>query len=157
MNSQITHMTLTRFVAIGALAALAPMLVSLAAPEQAEAKRRVWTPSLKQRVPVIRPQHLGSQLATWYGPGFYGNRTGCGSTLRPGSWGIAHRTLPCGKLVWLRFKGREVAVPVIDRGPFSGASIDLTARTAKHLRFTRYGAGNVRMTVLRRRMKISRL
>ena len=33
--------------------------------------------------------------------------------------GVAHRTLPCGTLVTFRSpaNGREVTVPVIDRGP----------------------------------------
>jgi len=121
-------------------------LLLAAAP--AQAARKVLAPSLKQRVQVERAHHYGPQIATWYGPGFFGNRTGCGSTLKTRTWGVAHRTLPCGTMVWLRHGGREVAVPVIDRGPYSGASVDLTSRTARHLRFA---GGDVRMTVLRRR------
>ena len=34
--------------------------------------------------------------ASWYGPGLYGNRLGCGGTLTPGRIGVAHKTLPCG-------------------------------------------------------------
>ena len=32
--------------------------------------------------------------------------------------GVAHRTLPCGTLVTFRANGRQVTVPVIDRGPY---------------------------------------
>ncbi|MBA2505006.1 MAG: hypothetical protein H0V29_03570 [Thermoleophilaceae bacterium] len=72
--------------------------------------------------------------ATWYGPGFYGNRTACGERLTRSTQGIAHRTLPCGTQVAISYKGRSVTVPVIDRGPFAnGADVDLAGATAKRL------------------------
>ena len=75
-------------------------------------------------------------LASWFGPGFYGQRTGCGGTLRYGQLGVAHKTLPCGTKVTLRHNGRHVRVPVIDRGPYVGArEYDLTAATARRLGF----------------------
>ncbi|MDQ4096012.1 MAG: septal ring lytic transglycosylase RlpA family protein [Actinomycetota bacterium] len=73
--------------------------------------------------------------ATWYGPGFYGNRTACGQTLRRRTWGVAHRTLPCGTDVHFLYKGRKVTVPVIDRGPYGEANWDLTYRTKERLHF----------------------
>ena len=80
-------------------------------------------------------------IASWYGPGLYGNRTGCGGRLWPGRLGVAHRTLPCGSLVTIRHRARVVRVPVIDRGPYVGArEYDLTAETARRLRFHGYGA-----------------
>ena len=76
-------------------------------------------------------------LASWFGPGFYGQRTGCGGTLRYGQLGVAHKTLPCGTKVTLRHNGRRVRVPVIDRGPYVGArEYDLTAATARRLGFS---------------------
>src|SRR5947208_2000480 len=57
-------------------------------------------------------------LATWFGPGFYGQRTACGQTLTPAVVGVANRTLPCGTLVRFGYKGRTATVPVIDRGPY---------------------------------------
>jgi rare lipoprotein A (peptidoglycan hydrolase) len=75
--------------------------------------------------------------ATWYGPGFYGNRTACGQTLRHKSWGVAHRTVACGTPVPVKFGTRLVIAPVIDRGPYtSGISYDLTERVAKALHMT---------------------
>jgi hypothetical protein len=80
-------------------------------------------------------------LASWYGPGFYGQRTGCGGTLGYRELGVAHKTLPCGTKVTLRHRGRRVRVPVIDRGPYAGArEYDLTARTARKLRFRGHGS-----------------
>jgi hypothetical protein len=71
---------------------------------------------------------------TWYGPGFYGNRTACGQRLTTATLGVAHRTLPCGTKVALRANGRSIVVPVIDRGPYArGVAYDLTAATAEHL------------------------
>jgi hypothetical protein len=73
--------------------------------------------------------------ATWYGPGFYGNTTACGRTLRKKTLGVAHRTLPCGTRVNFLHKGRTITVRVIDRGPYGKADWDLTERTARRLRF----------------------
>lgn len=75
-------------------------------------------------------------LATWYGPGFYGNRTACGRTLTTETLGVAHRTLPCGTGVSILYKGRTITVPVIDRGPYTSARWDLTSATARRLRFS---------------------
>jgi len=50
--------------------------------------------------------------------------------------GVANRTLPCGTLVTLRYNGRTVRVPVIDRGPYVGSrEFDLTEATKLALGF----------------------
>lgn len=74
-------------------------------------------------------------LATWYGPGFYGNRTACGKRLDSETLGVAHRSLPCGTRVAILYRGRTITVPVIDRGPYTSADYDLTQETAERLRF----------------------
>ena len=69
-------------------------------------------------------------LASWYGPGFYGNRTACGQTYTPELLGVAHPALPCGTLIVLTYGGRSITVPVIDRGPYvAGRAIDLSNAT----------------------------
>jgi rare lipoprotein A len=79
-------------------------------------------------------------LASWYGPGLFGNRLGCGGTLTTGSLGVANKSLPCGTKVTIRHKGRVLRVPVIDRGPYVGArEYDLTAATARKLGFSGHG------------------
>jgi hypothetical protein len=76
-----------------------------------------------------------NEIATWYGPGLFGNETACGKLLTRRTMGVAHRTLPCGSRVVLRYRGRHVRTRVIDRGPFShGARWDLTQATARALR-----------------------
>jgi rare lipoprotein A (peptidoglycan hydrolase) len=76
-----------------------------------------------------------AQIATWFGPGFYGQKTACGQTMTPVVVGVASRTLPCGTLVLVNFKGHKLTVPVIDRGPYAhnGAMWDLTWGAASAL------------------------
>jgi hypothetical protein len=74
--------------------------------------------------------------ATWYGPGLYGNQTACGQVLRPGTVGVAHRSLPCGTAVKFAYDGRQLVTTVIDRGPYSdGKSWDLTNGARRALGF----------------------
>ncbi len=76
------------------------------------------------------PPTSGVIVASWYGPGFYGNRTACGQTYSPQIVGVAHRTLPCGTLLTLSYGGRSLTVPVIDRGPYiAGRTLDLSNAT----------------------------
>ena len=46
-------------------------------------------------------------LATWYGPGFFGHRTACGTVLTHATLGVAHKRLPCGTKVALRYRGQD--------------------------------------------------
>jgi rare lipoprotein A (peptidoglycan hydrolase) len=88
--------------------------------------------------------------ASWYGPGFYGNRTACGQTYRPGTMGVAHKTLPCGSKVMIGYKGRYLITKVIDRGPFvAGRAWDLSNAARIALKFD--GVGDVRHAVISRR------
>ena len=82
-------------------------------------------------LPVLPdPPTTGIVIASWYGPGFYGNRTACGQTYTPEIVGVAHRTLRCGTLVVLEYRGRTLTVPVIDRGPYiAGRTLDLSNAT----------------------------
>jgi rare lipoprotein A len=80
--------------------------------------------------------------ASYYGPGLYGNGVACGGTLMPGTMGVANKTLPCGTEVKLRYHGRTVTVPVIDRGPYvAGRDYDLTTAVKVKLGFP--GVGTV--------------
>jgi rare lipoprotein A (peptidoglycan hydrolase) len=88
--------------------------------------------------------------ATWYGPGFWGNRTACGKTLKPTTVGVAHKKLPCGTKVTFAYKGHWVRAKVIDRGPYNGDyKWDLTRKLAKRLGFLNVGAGSLRAGVVR--------
>ena len=89
------------------------------------------------QTPLIAVTGYRSAKATYYGPGLFGNRTACGQRLTRGLRGIAHRSLPCGSIVELVYKGRILRAPVVDRGPFArGIRYDLTQVTARDLGFT---------------------
>jgi rare lipoprotein A (peptidoglycan hydrolase) len=78
--------------------------------------------------------------ASWYGPGLFGGHLACGGTLTPGTLGVANKSLPCGTKVNLRYHGRSVRVPVVDRGPYvGGREYDLTAATKQRLGFSGHG------------------
>ncbi|HSI81697.1 MAG TPA: RlpA-like double-psi beta-barrel domain-containing protein [Solirubrobacterales bacterium] len=104
---------------------------------------------------ILRPRprkelvrSLARERATWYGPGFWGNRTACGQKLGKRTRGVAHRRLPCGTRVVVGHKGRFVRTKVIDRGPYAhGANWDLTRKIARELRFD--GVGKVRVAKIR--------
>src|SRR5256714_6913919 len=84
--------------------------------------------------PSLPRARRGASIATWFGPGFYGQRTACGQVLTPAVVGVANRTLRCGTLVNVSYPRRRLIVPVIDRGPYAnGADWDLTTEAAPAL------------------------
>lgn len=89
-------------------------------------------------------QRFRPALASWYGPGLWGNPLGCGGTLTRGTVGVAHKTMPCGQQLRL-CATRCATVRVVDRGPYVGArEFDLTAATAALVGFG--GVGTVRVS-----------
>lgn len=79
---------------------------------------------------------MATDIATWYGPGFFGNQTACGQTLTRRTVGVAHKSLPCGARVVIRYKGAFLRTRVIDRGPYTNnATWDLTQAAAERLGF----------------------
>jgi hypothetical protein len=74
------------------------------------------------------------RTASWYGPGFWRNETGCGKVLKRGTIGVAHKRLPCGTRVTFNEGGRWLRTKVVDRGPYTrGVSWDLTQAAAEAL------------------------
>ncbi|HEY3126133.1 MAG TPA: septal ring lytic transglycosylase RlpA family protein [Candidatus Limnocylindria bacterium] len=83
---------------------------------------------------------------SWYGPGFYENRLPCWQWLAanglpiqflPETWGVAHKSLPCGTMVTLTHGATSVTVPVVDRGPYvAGREFDLSPRVKAELNCT---------------------
>ncbi|MGD1050214.1 MAG: septal ring lytic transglycosylase RlpA family protein [Solirubrobacteraceae bacterium] len=97
----------------------------------------VATASSLTATPLVSLAVYHEIVATWYGPGFYGNRTACGEKLTKQMVGIADRTLPCGTPVSLTYNGQTLTLPVIDRGPYAnGVTIDLTHAAAQELGIT---------------------
>jgi peptidoglycan lytic transglycosylase len=98
-------------------------------------RRTRGSASVARQLTAYRPA-----AASYYGPGLYGGALACGGTLQPGTLGVANKTLPCGTRVKLRYHGRSVTVPVVDRGPYvAGRDFDLTAATKARLGFPDIG------------------
>ncbi len=72
--------------------------------------------------------------ASFYGPGLYGNEMACGRRLTRTVVGVAHRSLPCGTEVTIKYRGHYLDTEVVDRGPFTkGVKWDLTSAAAQRL------------------------
>lgn len=95
-------------------------------------------------------------LASYYGPGFNGDRTASGEVFDQTDLVAAHRTLPLGSVVRVTNlqNGRSVVLRVIDRGPYGrnhrkGCIIDVSKGAARRLRFLRAGLTRVSVQVVR--------
>ncbi|MBD2461490.1 septal ring lytic transglycosylase RlpA family protein [Oscillatoria sp. FACHB-1407] len=91
-------------------------------------------------------------VASWYGPGFHGNRSASGEVFNQNALTAAHRSLPFGTQVRVTnlHTGQSVIVRITDRGPFSrGRIIDLSAGAARVIGLIRSGVAPVRLDVLR--------
>jgi rare lipoprotein A len=85
------------------------------------------------RAGVVNAYH--ESYGSWYEDG---GATACGFHAR---YGVAHRTLPCGTRVTIRYGGRSVVATVDDRGPFvGGRDWDLNGAVAGALGFGGTGA-----------------
>jgi rare lipoprotein A len=94
-------------------------------------------------------------LATYYCRSFHGEKTAFGKTYNRHHLIAAHPTFPNGTLVRVTHlsNGRQVAVPIVDRGPSlrrckQGIIIDLSRAAAEKLGMIRKGRARVRLEVL---------
>ena len=90
-------------------------------------------------------------VASWYGPGFHGNRTANGERYDMHRLTAAHRTLPLGSVAQVRSlsNGRTVTVRINDRGPFArGRIIDLSLAAAEGLAMIGQGTDRVEVRVI---------
>src|SRR3989441_12955446 len=105
------------------------------------------------RAPAPPPITDGVQVgvASWYGPGFHGNRTANGEIYDQYELTAAHPSLPLGTRVMVTnlSNGRSVEVRINDRGPFvDGRAIDLSYAAARVLRMVGPGTARVRIDAL---------
>ncbi len=90
--------------------------------------------------------------ASWYGPGFHGNRTANGERFNQYDLTAAHPYLAFGTQVRVtnNYTGRSVVVRINDRGPYAGGRIiDLSAGAAEAIGLKSSGVGPVSVEVLR--------
>ena len=101
--------------------------------------------------PSLRPYSVGGEryepllshegyredgLASWYGEKWQGRKTSSGESYEMDGMTAAHKTLPLGVYVRVRYRrtGREVIVRINDRGPFvRDRIIDLSRGAAREL------------------------
>ncbi len=119
---------------------------------ESEALKKPAAPALPIATPSApRVRSVSTGEASWYGPGFYGNRTANGEVFRPGTLTAAHRTLPFGTKVRVTnlWNGRSAVVRINDRGPFHGRRvIDLAHGAASQLGLVSSGIAQVKLEVL---------
>ncbi len=99
--------------------------------------------------PVVGGVQVG--VASWYGPGFHGNRTANGEIYDQYELTAAHPTLPLGTraMVTNLHNGRAVEVRINDRGPFVGGRvIDLSYAAARSIGMVGPGTARVRVEAL---------
>jgi peptidoglycan lytic transglycosylase len=107
-------------------------------------------PPLSGWHPPSRPggHYVETGTASWYGPGFTGNRTSSGEVYNLGDMTAAHPTLPLGTRVMVTNleNGRSVEVRVNDRGPFAKSRIiDLSRAAGRELGLIGPGTAEVRV------------
>ena len=103
-----------------------------------------WHPN--SRAPSGHYSEVGT--ASWYGPGFHGNRTSSGETYDSSQMTAAHQTLPLGTRVMVTNleNGRSVEVRINDRGPFAkGRILDLSHGAGHEIGLITPGTAQVRI------------
>lgn len=103
----------------------------------------------------VEPQPVGTVIsgeASFYGPGFHGNKTASGETYNQNAMTCAHKTLPLGTVlrVTLPQTGKQADVRVNDRGPYKdGRILDLSVAAAKQIGLAPLGVAEVEAEVIR--------
>jgi len=83
-------------------------------------------------------------LASWYGQELAGSPTASGEPFDPYGYTAAHKSLPLGTELAVRYGGRSVTVTVNDRGPYGGGrDLDLSQGAAEAIGLTRAGVDYV--------------
>jgi rare lipoprotein A len=118
---------------------LRPTLVALAVTLLA-------APSVADRSDRVVYREIGE--ASWYGPGFHGQRTASGEVFDQNALTAAHPELPLGSEVDVTNleNGRTITVAINDRGPYvDGRKLDLSRAAAKRLDMLESGIALVRI------------
>lgn len=115
----------------------------------------------KQFSPKVDLNYVESGYASWYGPGFHGQKTANGAMFDEDDYTAAHRTLPLPsvvRVVNLENK-KSIIVVVNDRGPFNTTHggkrriIDLSKKAAADLGMLQKGIAKVKVEYLHEETK----
>lgn len=104
-------------------------------PQECSMKRIIATSIALLLLCSVAEAHRLSGTATYYGgtDRLCGRRTASGAVFNCSALTAAHRTLPFGTVLLVQSGGRSVQVTVTDRGPFTGAFLDLSPAAASTL------------------------
>ena len=90
-------------------------------------------------------------LASWYGPGFYGNLTANGEVYYGDQYTTAHKSLPFGTRVRVTNPrtGQTIVVRVNDRGPYIGPrEFDLSRAAAQAVGLIGAGVATLQFEII---------
>jgi rare lipoprotein A len=90
----------------------------------------------------------GSMKASWYGPGFHGQKTANGEVYDQNSFTAAHKSLKFGTLLKITNlkNNKSVVVRINDRGPYiHGRDLDLSKAAALELGMVRKGVAKIKV------------
>lgn len=110
-----------------------------------------WSPVRPSYPPGYPLGFVERGSASWYGPGFHGNRTANGDVYDMHKLTAAHRTLPLGSVAVVRSltNGRQVTVRINDRGPFArGRILDLSFAGAEAMGMVGRGTDEIELRVI---------
>ena len=110
------------------------------------AHRYHFPPSVTPAVGTVQ-----TGVASWYGPGYHGNRTSSGERYDMDDLTAAHATYSFGTRVrvTLLSTGKSVVVRINDRFPsHKGRIIDVSRAAARRIGLVAQGTGRVRVEVL---------
>jgi rare lipoprotein A len=99
----------------------------------------------------VKSIDLGTGEASWYGPGFHGNKTANGEKYNMHSYTAAHKWLQFGSIVKVTNLDNNswVKVRINDRGPYyKNRVIDLSKSAAGQIGLLKSGIANVRIELI---------
>jgi rare lipoprotein A len=116
-------------------------------PQETSTRTHPGKPPAKHEHPK-RHGWFAQGLASYYGPGLWGNLTASGSRLKKSDKIAAHRTLPFGTCLVVQNvdNGRSVRVKVQDRGPYvKDRILDVSMAAGRALGMLEKGLAHVRL------------
>ncbi len=134
---------------VGALRRIAFALAGILALAACVGSPKPRDPRLPPVVPKVGTVVVG--MASWYGPGYHGNRTSSGERFDQDDLTAAHYEWAFGTMikVTLLSTGRSVVVRVNDRFPkYKGRVLDVSRAAARAIGLIGPGTGRVRLEVV---------
>ena len=111
----------------------------------------IWSYPGCARIKYAKTTNIQTGQASWYGPGFHGQKTSNKEIYNMYDMTAAHKTLPFGTYVMVTNLNNDMSITVRinDRGPFvKGRIIDLSYAAAKMLNMIDSGTAPVRIEIL---------